>query len=573
MFSEDKKRNKIMLLLFSILFCSTYFPFILFGGYAPGDDIGLAISTPSFNSFINYTLQRLGGSNYHRPIAWLFGCFILTLFHNNAILYIVLNLIMWLLSVVLISYTIKNILGKYVAWLFILLSSFPFFISAILNYHIVCFHQYLLPIIFWALSLILLRVYVFQRHKIYYLSAYLSLILGILSSAMLLPLLIVVMLLPLIYEYENVGKMSIINLMKLSIRYVTPVITIAIVYLFFYLYGYKIYTDLTQPYAVSPIGIISILQALYFFIAIVVEVPLMLVEVIPHMLKWQVMISGTLITFFIYIIRKNLLNEKVIVENNNKISIEKFFICIVFISLMFGCSILLISNYPATTFGFYNRMLLPAFIMVSTIISWLFSKMLRTRWFIFPIIISILWVSSMTVQLDNFIKSWEMREKISADLSVKLNSSDLGEKPILIANMPYFLINNYNNEEVTFCTWAFDAHLKLAGAPEMTAWPISYRIVNDPLFYPAHNILNNLSRISDDGNIWYYEYEEGNEKGMFKKLGNKKALLEKFEEIKVKKINYHPIILREKIRLGFKKFPLVWETYKQKLPEKIKQNI
>ena len=112
MFSEDKKRNKIMLLLFSVLFCSTYFPFILFGGYAPGDDIGLAISTPSFNSFINYTLQRLGGSNYHRPIAWLFGCIILTLFHNNAILYIVLNLIMWLLSVVLISYTIKNILGK-----------------------------------------------------------------------------------------------------------------------------------------------------------------------------------------------------------------------------------------------------------------------------------------------------------------------------------------------------------------------------------------------------------------------------------------------------------------------------
>ena len=176
----------------------------------------------------------------------------------------------------------------------------------------------------------------------------------------------------------------------------------------------------------------------------------------------------------------------------------------------------------------------------------------------------------MIVQLENFIKSWEIRETITGDLSVKLNSYALGEKPILVANIPYFLKNNYNNEEVTFSTWAFDAHLKLAGVPEMTAWPISYRIVTDPLFYPAHNIINNLTSISDYENIWYYEYEEGSEKSMFKQLGDKKAMFDKFEEIKEKKINYHPIILREKIRLAFKKLPLVWSIYKRNLPGEIK---
>ena len=83
-------------------------------------------------------------------------------------------------------------------------------------------------------------------------------------------------------------------------------------------------------------------------------------------------------------------------------------------------------------------------------------------------------------------------------------------------------------------------------------------------------MLNYVSDINDISNFWYYEYEEGSEKGILNQLDDKISLLEKFEEIKVNIINYHPIILREKIRLAFKKLPLVWSIYKRNLPGEIK---
>ena len=119
----------------------------------------------------------------------------------------------------------------------------------------------------------------------------------------------------------------------------------------------------------------------------------------------------------------------------------------------------------------------------------------------------------------------------------------------MIANIPYFLKNNYNNEEVTFTTWAFEDHLKLSGSPKIQAWPVSYRIVSDPSFYPNHNLLNKISLITNNANLWYYEYLEGNDTSEFYRIDDKQALLKKFDEIKEKRINYHPIILREKIRL------------------------
>lgn len=86
-------------------------------------------------------------------------------------------------------------------------------------------------------------------------------------------------------------------------------------------------------------------------------------------------------------------------------------------------------------------------------------------------------------------------------------------------------------------------------------------------------MLNYVSDINDISNFWYYEYEEGSEKGILNQLDDKISLLEKFEEIKVNIINYHPIILREKIRLALINLKIISNIYKKSLPEKIKQNI
>ena len=199
-------------------------------------------------------------------------------------------------------------------------------------------------------------------------------------------------------------------------------------------------------------------------------------------------------------------------------------------------------------------MMVPSFISFSILTSLLFNHLIFSRYFFVPVVISFLWISSMIVQLDNFNKSWELRKKIVNDISIKIKNIKIDENSLLIANVPYFLKENYNNERVAFTIWGFKAHLQLVGAPSINVWPICYRILTDPMFYPGHNILNKLHTVSKDMEIYYYQFEEDKEKSSIEYLGQKNDMLKKFETIKLDKINYHPIILREKIRLNMKKF-------------------
>ena len=124
----------------------------------------------------------------------------------------------------------------------------------------------------------------------------------------------------------------------------------------------------------------------------------------------------------------------------------------------------------------------------------------------------------------------------------------------MIANVPFFLKDNYNNEIVFFTTWNIKAHLNLLSSINLNIWPVSHRILTDSKFYPNHNILNQLKFISDKNKIYYYQFEENNDESIFEYLGDKHDMLKKFELIKLEKINNHPIILREKIRLRLIRF-------------------
>ena len=550
-----RSRNLILILIIS----SSYLRFIIYGGFGSGDDLVFvkqSLNNPDFTDWLNGWLFSEMSA---RPVSSFFLILTHYLFKDNSSLYIFSGIIIWLLSVLTMSIILKNYFDNSSVYIFFLLGSFPFFSTSIfLNPYL--FTQYIIPILFWSLSLLCLLNHKNGKNLIYYFSGWFLLILSLLTLSYVLPLLLITAFLPIIDNNNQNEMFNKDSLLVLILKYTIPVLIISLLFFFFKVYLVKIYVPQYNYYGLAPINIKSLLQSLYFYLAILIEVPIMLFQVIPHMINWNVFITTIFIIVFLIVLKNRSIPESKIISNG------KLLIGLVVISLLSSSSIFFISHYPSSTFGFYNRMMLPSFILYSVLISFSFGKLLHTRWFIFPIAISILWVSSVIVQLDNSIKSWKIREYIMNDISVSLNSENLQEDPILIANMPYFLKSNYNNEEVTFCTWSFDTHLQFFGTHDIFTWPVCHRIVMDKSFYPNHNILNNLSTISDDANIWYYEYEEGNRNGILYKLKNKQALLEKFEEIKIERINYHPIILREKIRIAFKNLPMVRNIIKRHLP-------
>ena len=317
----------------------------------------------------------------------------------------------------------------------------------------------------------------------------------------------------------------------------------------------RVYANYDIVYGVNTLSLKSFLQAIYYFVAIVVEVPLLLIKTIPYIFKYKlIFIAFTLLIVFFFLITNKLSDEN---KNQNKsiknIS-DKFFLLILILSLLLSTIIFFISKYPSSTFGYYNRMMIPSFVSLTIIVSIFLNKINKKKYLVIPVFISFFWIFSMFIQLDNLIKSWELKNEIIEDISIKIQKIKINDNFILVANVPYFLKDNYNNEIVFFSRENFKAHLNFVSSLNLSIWPVSHRILSDPMFYPNLNIINKLYFISDENYIYYYEFEEDNDVSIFEYLGDKHDMLKKFESIKLEKINNHPIILREKIRLRLIKF-------------------
>ena len=218
-----------------------------------------------------------------------------------------------------------------------------------------------------------------------------------------------------------------------------------------------------------------------------------------------------------------------------------------------GCStIFLLSGYPAVTFGHYNKMMIPTHFLGAILLSWFINKMLIRRHVILTILFSVLWTSSMIIQIDKFIDSWQIRKSVLSDCVVQLNNRDLGNEPYLIASVPFFTQNNYNNEHVFWLSWDFYYGLKFFGSDKLSsAFPFCWQTLVNPGYFSKHNINLHISRLTtfNNLNLWYYEYyfENGNSSKLIK-IENPVDLENEFKRVLDNKVNYHPIIFRQKIR-------------------------
>ena len=156
----------------------------------------------------------------------------------------------------------------------------------------------------------------------------------------------------------------------------------------------------------------------------------------------------------------------------------------------------------------------------------------------------------MIIQIDNFIKAGQLRKEVLRDCVAQLKKINLRQNTILIANVPYFTEDNYNNEEVFWLTWAFDGGLRIFGLnQEIRSVPVCWRTVADKDYNPAHNINNGgYANIPEDTDLLYYEFDHKTHKSKLEKLAGKDGLEKKLAQIKNDRINYYPLILREKIR-------------------------
>ena len=550
------KKNTLLLFIILITIIISYFNFVLQGGFGTGDDIGLVLNAKNNNlgylndkiSFFNMIKSSFLGKHPDRPLSIFISELTHYFYKDNIRLYIISSILTWLLTVYFLSLVLLEFLKRKTVYIFLLLAPFPFFSSTIITGPYL-FTAYFTSILFWSISLFCLVQYAKYKNIYLFVFGLFFLIFSLLCLEYIIPLLLLTIFFPILYEINKINLLKKELFINLFFRYFLPVIIISLFFLIFKIFLVKLYTNTLTTYGVSTFNIKSFLQASYYFFVILIEVPLLLFEAIGFILKYKLFLFFLSLLIFIFFIFNNKLNNDNKIQNKLNIKNEKFFLLVLIISLLSSAIIFFISVYPSSTFGYYNKMMVPSFVSLTIIISIYLGKINMKRYLFVPIFISILWIFSMFIQLDNSIKSWEIRVKIIEDISSKLKKIKINKNFTLIANVPFFLKDNYNNETVFFTTWNFNAHLKMVSSLNLSVWPISHRILTDPLFYPGHNIINKFYSISDNSDIYYYQFEEGGDQSIIEKLGNKSNILKKFELIKVEKINNHQIIMRENIRL------------------------
>lgn len=158
-------QNKILFTIILILFLS-FSNYILNNGFGSGDDISLLIYIGKSDiSFIdNFLKSYFNPTNIARPISTFLRVLSFKIFQENLFFYNFASFVIWVMTILMLSLSVKKIFGNTTRLIFILLGSFPFYSSSIFFENYV-FTSYMASIFFWSLSLFYLIKHSENKNK------------------------------------------------------------------------------------------------------------------------------------------------------------------------------------------------------------------------------------------------------------------------------------------------------------------------------------------------------------------------------------------------------------------------
>ena len=301
-----KKWVKTAFFWWLLIAISVFSPLLLFLGFGVSDDLSFVGNiAPNFLNDLSYSLSRPG--HLSRPLYGLIQTGTLHLFRENHLWYNILRLGIWLLIIYQSNKVFRSYFTNESKWLFIFFISFPVFASA----HLFNFFQmgYLLSLFFFLLALGAIKDdsggFTQKRNLRYVILGLLALF----SCEIVFPLFIF----PILHNHWS--KLS--GIFRSRLFYLSVFIFI-LFFVFKFVIG-PLYQSEASIYGFNP-SLNSLLQSMYYFVVILFEIPLMLLEVIPFfMSELTIWLSLLAIPLFYVVNRKNYF------EYNSKICYVLFY--------------------------------------------------------------------------------------------------------------------------------------------------------------------------------------------------------------------------------------------------------
>ena len=526
--------NFLVLLVLFLFICGPLFTLSSFG---PGDDLNYVKRFESSSFFFielkNFFLDK--PIFFQRPISAFFIALSHFVFGDNFKLYMYSFFFLFLTANFFIYKSVKLLTDKTIANTFLILSITPFLTSALLQSPYL-FSELILPILFWSISFLYL-VLSLKNEKNFFLISHFFLLLSLLCTVISFPLFAINLLLPLLLWSKN------FCIKNFFFKIALPIFCVLLIY-FCYLLFIKFFFK-SHIYGFSSLNSHSLYQGIYYYFTIFVEFPIMLLEGLKFTTLFDFFIIFILVFFFFFFSKKKQESSQSFLKK--KINL-KFFFIILFISLMSNSLIFFISNYPSVTFGYYNRMLIAAFVSFSLVLSVVLNYKKNLFLYLLKIILITMILNSSKI-ITNQIKEIEIIKKNETNNLVKslYPYQNNSKKIVLVAKLPLYLKDNFNNLQIFWLTWNLDAILKLNNLNFYLTYPLSNETLIIKDYQPGHNFFNSLKYL-DKQKIDLYLYSNSGQVFEFFKIDD----LVDYLMYKKKEIPPINLISRESLRLKFK---------------------
>jgi hypothetical protein len=525
-------KKNICYVVLLIIFFFIYTPIFTISTFGPGDDLNYVerFSSKNFYESLKIFFFEKNGVFFQRPISGLFIALSHFFFGENFKLYLITFFIFFLLSNFILYRTIKSLVNKDIASTLLILSITPFLTSSLLQSPYL-FSELVLPIFFWSISFYILVNSLRKKNNFIYVS-YFFLLISLFCTVISFPLFLINLFVPIIFWKDNFKFR--IYLFKV----ILPFIFIFCFY-FFYLLLVKFIFQ-SHLYGIATFNIYSIYQGSFYYFVILFEFPIMLFESLRFIDLYDLTVISILVILYFYFSRKD---KKIHKYFDNKY--EKKLFIILFFALLANSLIFYISSYPAATYGYYNRMLISTFVSLILVLSFLlnFRNFFLLKVFVITLILGSSKVIVTQLKEIELLKNFEINILIKAFNDYPHKNKNI----LLLAKLPLYLENNFNNLEIFWLKWNLNVILRNNNLFVYESIPLSNEILNIDNYQPGHNIFV-LSKYLDKDNIDLYLYFDKEKFYEFYELNDLLIYLNK-EKIKNSLINTN---FREKIKLKFK---------------------
>lgn len=500
-------------LLLILFLLGAYAPLILKGGIIADDwgDIAQTLNCTGFYGCYGSWFPLFS----NRPLAPLPITVTTLLFGLHTSWYLIVNTALYLGALFVTAKTIKAFLNPFATTFFIALGSIPIIAMPVVVSPI---NQSTATLAFllWTLSLLQLKAFCIKNSRISYFLTYFLLLASLLTYEIMLPLLVLTTALPFVIDSRALKN----NLIQYGAKFLLPVVSVLMLVLIWQkILAPTVFEIVHSRLSFDPnnIGLFFLSWLDVFYI----HIPELLLASTKRVNTYGYLVAIILCACLVAAWFKNPKLLEKIAESGG---IKRRFTAICAVCFLASSSIFILSGSSAEIGGYQARGLSSTWLCFILLIASLINLMPRRVFaLILTLVFSCFIYFAFAIQRDNYIYSWMLQMDILNDALRKIESQNVPPKATVIANVPKYLANNFNNELVFSEPWDFGAALFLYTDKKILGGAVLDTRGSN--FSKPLKLSNGILSIdswwkTDISNLWFYDYNPATKLSSLRKISD-----------------------------------------------------